>query len=300
MKSTILIDGGAGRQICAIPALEKYVTTNPETTIVTYFWTPLYWGNKILANKTFDNTTKGLFERIRHTKILKPEPYFNTNYINEKTNMATAFNEEINNDPTVPGKPRIYLTEAEKARFDEVLRKDGIKKTVLFQPFGSTATIANNNITDNTIRSFTKELTVKAMTAIKKAGYQIALFDDRDIPFIDRNQVLPIRGVGIREWAIIASRCDYFFGCDSAGQHLAYSFDKPGTVVFGGTSPINCSYPEWFTIIQKNEPRTYMPYRLAEFDMYIGETNNHDLMNFGKEEIDAIVENLIKNIRSKV
>jgi hypothetical protein len=70
-------------------------------------------------------------------------------------------------------------------------------------------------------------------------------------------------------------------------------------VIFGGTSPINCGYPEWFTNIEKGDERSYMPYRLAEFDMYISETCNHDLMDFTKEEIDTICENLIQHIRSK-
>ena len=98
MKTTFLIDGGLGRQIAAIPALEKYVTKHPDTNIITYFWTPIYWGNPILSDRTFDSNTKGIFQMIKDTKIIKPEPYYNTNYINSKINMADAFNEEINGD----------------------------------------------------------------------------------------------------------------------------------------------------------------------------------------------------------
>ncbi|NBW56831.1 hypothetical protein EBR43_03410 [bacterium] len=298
MKTTLLIDGGAGRQICAIPALEEFVDNNPDTTIITYFWTPLFWGNKKLAPRVFDNNTKGLFDRIRDSKIIKPEPYFNSNYINNKISLAQAFNEDINNIEGQVDKPRIYLTKSEKNRFNDVIKKSG-KKTVLFQPFGSTATFTDKEVLDNTVRSFSRELTIKTIQTLINAGLQIALFDDREIPFIDRNMVLPIRGVGIREWAIIASQCDYYFGCDSAGQHLAYAFDKPGMVIFGGTTTINCGYPEWFTNIEKSDERSYMPYRLAEFDMYISETCNDGLMDFTKEEIDTICENLIQHIRSK-
>lgn len=299
MKHTILIDGGAGRQICSIPALENFITEHPDTTIITYFWTPLFWGNKLLANNLFDNNTKGLFDRIKDTKIFKPEPYFNSNYINNRISLSQAFNEEINNSTEPTHKPRIYLTKPEKNRFNDAIKPSG-KKTILFQPFGSTATFNNNEVLDNTVRSFSRELTIKAINALTKAGFQIALFDDREIPFVDRNMVLAIRGVGIREWAMIASQSDYFFGCDSAGQHLAYAFDKPGMVLFGGTTPTNCGYPGWFVNIEKGDDRTYMPYRLAEFDMYIGETNNHDLMDFTREEIDTICEKLIQDIRSKI
>ena len=84
MKTTILVDGGLGRMISAIPALEKYVKNNTETIIVTYYWTPIYWGNKILRHSITDSSTKGLFEKIKNTKIIKPEPYYNSNYLNNK------------------------------------------------------------------------------------------------------------------------------------------------------------------------------------------------------------------------
>ena len=72
MTTTLMIDGGLGRVITAIPALEKYVTDNPDTIILITQWVPILWGNKILQNNVLDAGSKGLFEKIKNTKMGNP------------------------------------------------------------------------------------------------------------------------------------------------------------------------------------------------------------------------------------
>jgi len=284
VKTTFIIDGGLGRQIAAIPALEKFVKKNPDTTIITYFWTPIYWGNTLLAPKTFDSNTKGIFQMIRDTRIVKPEPYYNTNYINNKISMADAFNEEINGDNEKMPHPKIYLSPAELKRGKNIAKQNN-KKVICFQPFGSTANFENNDVYDNTVRSLSKESTMILIDLFKRENFDIAFFDDREIGFIDRNKFLPIRGVDCRVWASIIANCDYFVGVDSAGQHMARAFDVPGAVFMGGTTETNTSYPDFFTILKKEGPRSYMSYRLADFDYWLSELQNSDLMTYTTDEM---------------
>ena len=73
--------------------------------------------------------------------------------------------------------------------------------------------------------------------------------------------------VSMRQWAAIIKYCDHFLGCDSLGQHLAHCLDKPATVLFGSTYPINVSYPEnkLFTILDMGEDtREYSPIRITQ------------------------------------
>lgn len=298
MKTTFVIDGGLGRQIAAIPALEKYVKNNPDTTIITHFWTPIFWGNPTLACKVFDSNTKGLFERIKDSRIIKPEPYYNTNYINDKISMADAFNEEINGDEEKMPNPRIYLSDTELKNGKNIAKQNG-KKVICFQPFGSTAKFESNDIIDQTVRSLTKEATLQMINVIKNDGFDIAFFDDREIQFLDRNKFLNIRGIDCRVWASVIANCDYFVGVDSAGQHIARAFNKPGTVIMGGTSEINTSYPDHFTIIKKEGQRRYMSYRLCDFDYWLSELENTGFMNYSIEEINKITQNILKDVRVK-
>ena len=298
MKTTFIIDGGLGRQITAIPALEKFVAKNPDTTIVTHFWTPIFWGNCLLAPKVFDSNTKGLFERIKDSKIVKPEPYYNTNYINDKISMADAFNEEINGDNEKMPPPRIYLSSTELKNGKNIARQNG-KKVICFQPFGSTAKFENNDIIDQTVRSLSKEATLQMINMIRSDGFDIALFDDRDIPFLDRSKFLNIRNLDCRVWAAVIANCDYFVGVDSAGQHIARAFNKPGTVIMGGTSELNTSYTDHFTIIKKPGDRKYMSYRLCDFDYWLSELENTNLMTYTIDEINKITQNILKDVRTK-
>lgn len=297
MKTTFIIDGGLGRQITAIPALEKYVKNNPDTIIISHFWTPIVWGNPLLTDKIFDVGSKGLFNMVKDSKVIKPEPYYNTNYVNGKISLADAFNEEINGDNEKMPPPKLHLSrlELEIGRM-KTRNKDG--KVVCFQPFGSGATIYPHQVTDGSVRSFYKEHTLHIIERLKQANINIALFDDRDIPFIKQEDVLSLPKGTIRDWAAIIANCDYFFGVDSSGQHIARAFNIPGTVVVGGTNATNVSYPNHFTIIELDNTvdKAYMCMRLCDFDYRISEIQNGHLMDFSKKDIDDTCDLIISEI----
>ena len=61
-----MIDGGAGRVIASIPALEKYVKSHPNEDIKILIggWDNLLWGNILLQNITYSMDTKGVFENV--------------------------------------------------------------------------------------------------------------------------------------------------------------------------------------------------------------------------------------------
>ena len=64
MNKAFFINGGAGRVLCSMPALEKYAETNDDFVIVSESWGELYLSNKVLRDKVFQNVHKGLFERF--------------------------------------------------------------------------------------------------------------------------------------------------------------------------------------------------------------------------------------------
>jgi len=297
MNKTLLIDGGLGRQLCAIPALETYVEQNPNTIIVSYFWSQIFWGNKKLSKNIYDSQTKGLFEKLKSTQITKPEPYFNNNFINQRINLIQGFNEEINGSIEVMEKPRLHFSRAEINAVQQGL--DFNKKIIVFQPFGSEARFQNNDIVDPSARSLNLKTTTEMLQRLKKENYQVIIFENRDFSCIDDKEFPFLKNLSYRESAAVIANCDYFIGIDSSGQHIAHALDKPGTTFFGGTNPFSFGYPDYFSIFAKDGEYDYSYPRLFEFDNWMQNLNNADAMEFDDQEIKEMCDILIEDIKEK-
>lgn len=299
--TTLIIDGGLGRILTAIPALEKYVTTNPNTYIVicsppNVLFTGLLYSNKILSKHVFDWNTKGIFEKIKDTHIIKPDPYYNSDYLNGKINMMDAWNQVINNDKDVMPIPKIKFRKDELYNFSQI-RKQVQGKLIAFQPFGSGLEVIDNNIRDQTHRSLTLKTTQQITQALKDEGYHVWLMIDRNIPMLQMNNFVEYYPQSSRDIAGMISQCDYFLGIDSVGQHIARFLKKPGTVIMGATNAVNTSYPDYFNILNNDENRPYMPYRFNEFDWWVSQTLNDNIMDFSDKKTKKFCKKIIKHIK---
>jgi len=99
------------------------------------------------------------------------------------------------------------------------------------------------------------------------------------------------QGIGLREWSAIIAQADHFLGCDSVGQHIAYSFEKNATVILGSTFEQNVSYPneEKFKILDMGEGvRIYSPIRIT-VDEYV-DRQNEGVMAMNEKIEDVIVK----------
>ena len=298
METTLIIDGGLGRVITAIPALEKFVKNNPDCIIVGYGFTPIFWGNKLLRDNVFDNYYKGLFQKIKDTKILKPDPYFNSDYLNGRINLLDAWNQEINNDKESMPIPKLYLSQQELINNGKFKTKDNI--VIGFQPYGSSAILTENSVDDSSVRSLSIETTQAIVKALRKEKYDILLITDKQIPFLQAADFINHYPPDLRGLMGSIANVDYFLGIDSLGQHIARAFNKPGTVIFGGTNPVNVSYPGYFNFINDKAERSYMHYRVAEFDWWLTEIENSNIMKFSNDENKSICDNIIKHIKSSL
>lgn len=298
-KTTLLVDGGLGRLICAIPALEKFIEVNSDSLIVSYFWTPILFGNKKIHHNIFDNNYKNLYTIIKDTKIVRPEPYYNSEYLNGKISLSDAFNQEINGSTEKMPVPKIFLSSKEKM-LGKTFRQQN-KKMIAFQPFGSSANFSNQECIDQTARSMNIPTAQSIVKRLKEEGYNIFLITDKLVSeYFSATDFVSTQSFQPRDLAAIISNCDYYLGIDSAGQHIARCFDVPGTVLIGGTNARNISYPEWFNIYDVDPNKKYMPYRLCEFDSYIAELENSDLLNFNRIQADTFIENAISHLKSTI
>ena len=311
-RKVFTLDGGAGRAITAIPALEKYAKAHPDEDwkIVVGGWDILFFGNPLLQDRTFSMDVKGLFENvIKDSQIVHPEPYTRWEYYNQKCSLAEAFDKVINetDDHSDLGKPNMYLCKTEEKGAANALAGVKAKQnkdiTIVIQPFGRSARVDNGDIIDDSSRSIEPHVYYKLVKKLSQK-YNIILMAEGDFikevseedTYSEKPQ-LP----DLRAWAAVMESVDYFIGCDSVGQHMARAFDIPGTVILGSTFAENISYPDWFQIIddRKTEKR-YSPIRICGFDNHLADRLNDRLMDFDDKEITDIYTRIVKDIKEKV
>lgn len=310
LNTTFIINGGAGRVISAIPALEKYARLNPDDDfkLIVHGWEILYWSHPLLQPKTFSVAQKGTFEAIiKNNKVVTPEPYMTHGYYNQKLSLAESFDQEINktDDHSDLTKPNLYLSTYEKTSIKRIIRefKEQTKKSkvVVIQPYGSGLALVNDRPYDNSNRSLDVDDYLKLIKKLNE-DCMIFFFGPQEFrhPGDDVSINLEKFRPDLRMFMALIHECDYFIGCDSVGQHMARAFDKKGCVFMGATFEKNVSYPEHFRIFRK-EGRTpiYNPIRIPGVDADFSDRLNDGIMEFTESEIDNFVSIINLDIYSE-
>ena len=168
----------------------------------------------------------------------------------------------------------------------------------MFQPFGRGVRAENNVIIDPSNRSFEGAHVINIVKKLQKK-YAVILMSEIGIDFSKHGVKEPVaapQNVNLRGWASIINCSDYFLGCDSVGQHLAYSFDVPSTVVTGSTFGVNVSYPDYekFDVLDMGgDIRRYSPIRITMDE--VADRGNDGIMVMNDKIEDAIVDSVVKN-----
>jgi hypothetical protein len=298
MDKAFFVNGGAGRVLCAIPALEKHVKENPDAIIIAEAWPELYLMSPTLRDKSYVPTTKNLFETfLANRECISPEPYRLNAYYTQKCSMSQAFDILINGYDDIPEPMDLNL---ELSKRDQVFGYNFIedaknnmrkKKSIVFQPFGSGATLEGRFIIDSTGRSFELSDVLWFIDKLKEE-YAVIMMSTFPIPTDKDLGIMMPKDLGLIQWAAIVNASDGFFGCDSVGQHFANALNKPATVVIGGTNPESISYPnnKDFNIFDLGEgKRKFSPMRVS-FDP------SYDLNNEGLMIMDDKKKNEILNV----
>lgn len=305
-STAFFINGGAGRVLCSIPALELYAKEHPDDNfiIVCEAGMDFYKGHPLLHNRAYDHWHKGLFEeKIKNRNCVTPEPYRVWEYYNQKCDLSQAFDIEINNKGIRKlDKPNIFLNKQEICTaaqiINEVKQKTLKDKVLVVQPFGRSVESSADFIFDPTSRSFQLNNIIDIVNILKKE-YAIILMSEIPIAFeeIDNNQYPVAQPVipEIRIWASIIECADHFLGCDSLGQHIVKALSKTATIVTGSTYPINISYPDDsnFDIIDVGEgKRVYSPIRLTMEEEQ--DRINDEIMELDELQIESICNSVRK------
>ena len=305
MNKAFFINGGAGRVLCAIPALEWHKqNVDEDVVIVAEAWQELFMASPIIRDNVFPMGHKGLFEeKLKDREIISPEPYRLNAYFNQRCNLIQAFDILINNLKEVPETKKFNL---EINKTDQVYGYNlveqtkqslGKEKVVVFQPFGSGVQTEGNFIFDSSGRSIELKDVYDIAERLAK-DYSVIMMANIDIPPPKKQIGIAMpTNVNLLQWMGIINAADYFFGCDSMGQHYAHALNKPATVIIGSTCPENISYPDNkdFTIIDNGkDKRKYIPMRITHD--YTGERNNEDLMIMSDDTINKAMKSVTNKL----
>ena len=303
MKKAFFINGGAGRVLCSIPALEYYKENiDSDVVIVSEAWHELFLSSSLRSN-VWPAGSKDLFQTVlKDREIISPEPYRLNAYFNQRVNLIQAFDMLINDvDENVAIKEiNLDLGKADQIYgynlINQVKMQMKKDKAIVFQPFGSGVKIDGNFVFDESGRSFELSDVFRIVDELAK-DYAVILMTNLKIP-TDRQMGAAIPdNASLLQWMGIVNAADYFLGCDSMGQHYAHALGKPATVVIGSTFPENISYPgnKDFTIIDNaKQTRTYQPFRITGDP--VSERDNEDNMILTDENFEI----MIKSVKNKL
>ena len=303
MTTVIPLDGGLGRIITSIPALLKYHKNHPdeEWYITIPGWDFITWGFPELQERTFSPDTKGVFNLfLKADRVISPEPYRLPAYYRNEISLREAFDVCINDSTDRSDLPpmQLNISMQEKRTAYDIIKRSKKKpqgKTIVIQPYGSTATPHPSGVFDDSLRSMPKKMLDYFIDNLSK-NYNLIYMGAKD--FHDIRTYKPDPDPSLREWAAIIEAADYFIGCDSCGQHMCKAFDKKASVMITGTHKTNTTYND-FHIIERDVPYFPDSMRISGFHAHMASRLNEPRIQFTQEEIEKAYQEIVENIEGK-
>ena len=304
MTTIIWIDGGIGRVITSIPALLKYHKNHPdeEWYVMIPAWDFVMWGFSELQERTFNPDTKGSFDLFwKADKVITAEPYRVPAYYRNEISLREAFDIVINDSIDHSDLPemQLKLSSMEKRSGFEIIREakklHKKEKTIVLQPYGSSANTHESGIYDDSHRSMPKNMTDYFIKKLSEK-YNIIFMGAKQ--FHNIKTFKPDPDPKMREWMAVIEAADYFIGCDSCGQHIRKAFNKSASVMIAGTHKTNTSYDN-FHIIERDKIFHPDSMRISSFQSHMASRLNEERINFTQKEIESAYEEIIKNIEGE-
>lgn len=310
MKVAIIIDGGAGRVLSSTPAILRYIKENPDHEVYTcvYGWGFLLYGIPEIQKNLYDIESSHVFTDVisKCDVVYKPEPYILPSYFRQEVTIAEAFDEILNGHRdsdrlVVPcfrssNKEKLYAN----TYVNDLRNSQGKQKTIVIQPFGQSAeTDFNGNVADGSVRSLSAESYLSLVQKLSQT-YNVIFFGEKTF-YLPQDIYTNKTETDLRSWASIIEASDYFIGCDSVGQHMARAVNVPGTVILGSSFASNCTYTDYFNVIEKQDiKKHYSPIRISNNDSYIINFLNEGAMDFTQEEMSAMYDNICAHLESTI
>ena len=296
-------DGGIGREITALPALLKYHKNHPNeewyVSIMGWDYVPL--GIPELQERTFNPNDKSIFKDYfwNASKVIIPEPYNIPSYYKNELSLREAFDIEINGstDEDLPEMQlKLSLQEIRTGHLIVAAAQDKQKKekTIVIQPYGSSAMRCPMGVFDDTLRSIPHKLYSTLVDKLSK-DFNIIYMGPQEL-HCDGITFIPNPDPSLRDWAGVIKAADYFIGCDSCGQHFAKAVGQNASVMVAGTHKTNVTYPDTFHIIERDCEFHPDAMRISQIQGQLSSRLNEERIRFTEDEIEIVYQTIIERI----
>lgn len=286
MKKMVYLDGGAGRVLCAVPAIEQLSKMFDVEVITAYPGIFRHNPNvkkvhDILPDENGQDGITRLWNEIKLHDFQHPEPYHNYTFYQDIRHLIECFGDELK--VTIQNRiPSLYLAPEEKIRgleyVNSLRQQYGYKKVICFQPFGSSG-IGEK---DSTNRSLPTSVADTLFRRLNAKGIGVVYIGKEPT----NDPALHTKKFTLRDIFSIVYASDGILAVDSLIQHVAYAFDKPGVVCWGSTSSKVLGYDTMINIYKKDfilkEPWQ------ARFPS--NSPDNKGCMNYDEETINKVVD----------
>lgn len=284
MQKVIKIDGGIGRIICASPALNKLAAKEDFLLLTT--WPDVFLHSELSKRAYWAGVGDSFELFIKDNEYVIPEPYHDHHFYNQKHHLIESFNHLLNGEACMD-RPQLNISDAERSRATFLANriKKPNKVLVALQLFGSTSSMSENKLVDQTFRSLSLD-----------AGYfLIDNLSDRCqfVNFshlrIDHPSVTNLNQ-SLRDNFALIEQCDLIISIDSLLQHVGYALDKKGMVLGGATSFKNFGYLDhYYNVSREGFPKASLAFRIQE-----EVAQNREAMNFSKNEMTDVLDEFRK------
>lgn len=294
MKVALNIDGGIGRVICSIPAVEKFALANPDVQIITP-WPDIFKYNPYIKNihNGWGSQAHLWPSVISSSDYRHPEPYKHYLYYTKQHHLIESFHYLINGKAKME-TPNLYLSSQEQtnaqALIQAIKEQQRVDKVIIFQPFGGTAKEQGPYINDPSHRSLSWTTVQYIMNNLPS---NVRVIYRGTIPF-SHPRCLSRIDFSLRETIALVQASDGVVGIDSCAQHMAYSLGRPAVVLWGSTAIENVGYKTFTNIHRPGFPKAYVPYRF-DFNQEV----NQGAMDFSTTELTSICVKIKEMIERK-
>lgn len=225
-KLAVMVDGGMGRVLCAIPALQQ-LNKMYDLIVLSGGWLQAYKGSGLHV------IPMGLPDQdliLAAYEIWKPEPYWTVAYRKGEQNMVEAWYEVLRLQvPEGPNLPYRTDTRAVPAVVTAP------KKVLMVQPLGSGGLADPRSMTQDELKYCVDKFKEEFSVFILGCNAEQLGFTPEDATFVEMGQEI--------SFIKYIQMAHLFIGCDSAGLHIAAAAGVPAVAHLSVTSGVKY-YPE--------------------------------------------------------
>lgn len=219
-KLAVMIDGGLGRVLCAIPALQE-LNKKHDLIVLTGGWEYAYSGSGLTV---LPLGKPGLQTILDGYPVVKPEPYWNLDYRAGKANLVEAFFAELN--LTVP-KGEVLPYNPDLRHMPASIYSE--KPILMIQPHGSGGEADS--------RSMTRKELVDVVNKYRQEYSVFIIGTEVELKFEDES-VQQIKNIAEPVFIRYMQIADLIVSCDSAGLHIAAAMGTPHVAYLSSTSGV--------------------------------------------------------------